>query len=100
AAEKVFSVVDDGHAASEAAVGLGEFEANVSAAEDDEMLGQPVELEQLDVRERSGIRQAGNRWNRGVRPHVEEQSLPFHRSCATLVQTHLKRLRPDEARRA
>src|SRR5207253_2988777 len=34
------------------------------------------------------------------RPHVEEQSLPFHRSCATLVQTHLKRLRPDEARRA
>src|SRR5207253_2092443 len=100
AAEKVFSVVDDGHTASEAAVGLGEFEADVSAAEDDEMLGQPVELEQLDVRERSGIRQAGNRWNRGMRPQVEEHALPCERSSTAIVQTHLDRLRPEEARRA
>src|SRR4029453_2131371 len=86
--------------ASEAAVRLGEFEADIPAAEDDEMLGQPVELEQLDVRERSGIRQAGNRWNRGMRPEVEEHALPFQHSCATLVQTHLQRLRSDESRRA
>src|SRR5262249_8610217 len=67
ALDELLSVRDDGHAAPEAAVRLGELEADIAAAEDDEMLGQPIDLEQLDVRERSGIRQAGDRWNRGMR---------------------------------
>src|SRR5208282_3795432 len=70
AAEELRSVLDDGHAAPEAAVRLGEFEANIPAAEDDEVVGHPVEFEHLDVRERPGIRQAGDRWNLGVGPQV------------------------------
>ncbi len=53
-------MLDNGDAAAEAAVGLGEFEADIAAAEDDQVRGQSVEFEQLDVRERSGIRQAGD----------------------------------------
>ena len=67
-------MLDDGHAAAEASVRLGEFEADVPAAEDDEVSGQSIEFEQLDVRERSGIRQAGDRWNRGAGAQIEEDA--------------------------
>src|SRR5262249_37085094 len=72
AGEKLRPVLDHGDAAAEAPVRLGELEADVAATEDDEVLGQPVEFEQFDVRHRAGIRQAGNRRDRGVGPQVEE----------------------------
>src|SRR5262249_8329184 len=40
ALDELLSVRDDGHAAPETAVRLGELEADIVAAEDDEMLGQ------------------------------------------------------------
>src|SRR6059058_5278148 len=40
---------DDGDFAAEAAEDLGEFEADVTAAYDDEMTGQSFELEDADV---------------------------------------------------
>src|SRR5258708_5538430 len=49
AAEELRPVLDDGDAAPEATVRLGEFEADVPAAEDDEALGQAVEFEQFNV---------------------------------------------------
>ena len=78
-------MLDDGHAAAEAAVRLGELEADIPAAEDDEVLGQPVEFEQLDVRQRPGIRQAGDRRDRGVGSQVEEDSVACQHARAAVV---------------
>ena len=68
-------VLDDRHAAAEAAVRLRQFEADIAAAEHDEVRGQAVELERLDMRERLGSGQAGNRRDRGVRAHIEEHAI-------------------------
>jgi hypothetical protein len=97
--EELCSLRDDGHAASEAPIRLGELDADESTTEDDEMLGQPVDLEELDVREWSDIRQAGDRRHRGMRPHIEKHPLARHRTSAAVVQIHPERLPPDEARR-
>src|SRR5262249_14205972 len=42
---------DDGHAAAEAAIDLRKLEADIAAAEHDEMLRQRTELESLDMSE-------------------------------------------------
>ena len=42
-------VLDHRHAAAETAVSLGEFEADVAAAEHDQVRGQTVEFERFDV---------------------------------------------------
>src|SRR5262249_60321448 len=70
--ENLLTLRDDGDTASEAAVRLRELEADVSTAEHDEVLGQAIELEQLDVGERPGIREPGDGWHHGMRPDVEE----------------------------
>jgi hypothetical protein len=44
-------VFDDGHAAAEAAIGLPKLEADIAAAEHDEMLRQITQLESLDMSE-------------------------------------------------
>src|SRR6202030_1419285 len=49
--------VDHGYAASEAAHGLRQFQADVAAADDHEMLGNLIELECLDVGERLRVRE-------------------------------------------
>ena len=63
-------MVDDGDAAAEASVGLREFEANVPAAKDEQMIWEPVEFEHLDIRERLSLSQAGHRRNAGVRASI------------------------------
>src|SRR5262249_45579067 len=96
AGEELWPVLDHGDAAAEAPVRLGEFEADVAAAEDDEVLGQPGELQQLDVRHGTGPRQAGNRWDRAMGPQVEEDAVACQHAGAAVVQTHFERLRRDE----
>ena len=46
--------IDDGHAAAEAAHGLGEFETDKTASQDEEMLGDAVEFEGFDVARSTG----------------------------------------------
>ena len=58
-ADQLRPVLDHRHAAAETAVSLGQFEADIAAAEHDQVRGQAIEFEHLDVRERPGVRQAG-----------------------------------------
>src|SRR5262249_3978611 len=56
ALQQLRSMGDDGHATPEAPVSLGELQTDIPAAENDEVLGHTVELEELDIRQRPGIR--------------------------------------------
>jgi hypothetical protein len=89
-------VLDQGHAAAEAAVRLGEFEADIPAAEDDKVLGHPLQFEALDVRERPGLGQAGDGWNRGVGPQIEGNPVAGQNTGAAVVQPYLERFLGDE----
>ena len=52
-------LLDDRHLGAEAAERLGELEADVAAADDDEVAGQLVEREQRCVVERRHVADAG-----------------------------------------
>ena len=47
-------MLDDRHTAPEAMICLGQFEADIPTAEDDQVCGHTRELECLDMRERLG----------------------------------------------
>src|SRR5262249_40050212 len=71
-AEELRPVLDHRNAAAEALVRLGEFEADIPAAEDNEVFGHTVEFEQLDVSQRPGIRKPSDRRDGGMSAQVEE----------------------------
>ena len=52
AAGELRSRLDDCHAAAEPAVGLCHFQSDRAAADDDQMVGQSIELQRLDIGER------------------------------------------------
>ena len=56
-------MLDDRHAAAEATISLGQFEADIAAAEHDQMCRQVVEFQSLDMGERPGRLEAGNARN-------------------------------------
>src|SRR3546814_19538414 len=85
---------------AEAPVSLGEFEADIPAAQNDQMVGNPVKFERLVIGERSGRREAGNRGHVRMRAQVEKQFLSGPSSCPAVVQRHLDRFRLDNARGA
>ena len=89
-------MLDDRHAAAEAAVGLRQFEADIAAAEHDQVRRQIVELQRLDMRERPGGLEAGNVRNCRVRSDVEEHLVARQHARAAVVQAHLERFRRDE----
>src|SRR5207253_14650 len=68
--KKLRPVLDHRHAAAETAVSLCELEADVAAAEHDQVRGQTVELERLDVCEWLGVREAGRWRDRRTRAQV------------------------------
>src|SRR5580704_15979504 len=66
------SILDDRNAATEAAICLRHFEADIPAAEDDQMLRHIVEFERLDVCMRCGRIEARHARNCCVRSDIEE----------------------------
>src|SRR3546814_15468578 len=90
-------MIDDGDPTAEAPVSLGEFEADIPAAQNDQMVGNPVKFERLDIGERSGRREAGNRGHVRMRAQVENQFLSGQSSCPAVVQRHLDRFRLADA---
>ncbi len=98
AGEELRAVLDDGDAAAEAPVGLRELEADVAAAEDDQVLGQAVELEQLDVRQRRRGEARESAGSSGRVPRLRKTRSPLSSARAAVVQRHFDRLRRDEAR--
>src|SRR5262245_39547660 len=53
--------LDDGHAAAEATIRLRHFESDISASEDDQVCGQVIEFERLNMGERLAGFETGNR---------------------------------------
>ena len=95
--EKLRAALNDRHAAAEAAHRLGELQADVAAAEDDEMIGQALEIQGFDMRHRPGGGEAGHVGNAGARADVQEDALAAQQARAAGVQRHLHRFRLREA---
>jgi hypothetical protein len=60
------------------------------------MRGQIIELERLDMRQRSGSLKAGNAGNRRMRTQVQEDPLAGKNPRTAVVQVHFDGLRRDE----
>ena len=88
--------LDHRHAAAESAVGLGHFEADIAAAEHDQMRGHVVEFEHLDVRERPGVRQAGMFGIVACVPTLRKTRSPDSTRVPPSFEAHLQRFRRDE----
>ena len=97
AAGQLLSVLDDGHPRAEAAHGLRQFQPDVAAADDDQMLWQAVEVQQLDVGHRPSGNKAGHVGHGRVRAQVQEHSLAADPARAAVSQT---RHRPFFRRRS
>jgi hypothetical protein len=69
-------VLDDGDAAAEAPVCLCELEVHIAAPEHDEVPGEAVELQHLDVRERLSGDEAGDLGDGGVRADIQKHAIP------------------------
>ena len=80
--EEPRAVLDDRDAAAEPPHRLGEFQADVAAAEDDEVLGQPFQVQGFDVRHRRGGGEAGHVGDAGAGADVDEDALaPQQTAC-------------------
>ena len=74
-AGKLPAALDHCHPRTEAAHRLPQFEAHVSATQDDQVVGQAVEVEGFNVRERLGRSKAGDVGQGGASAEVEKYSL-------------------------
>ncbi len=66
------ALLDDAHPGTEAAVHLGELESDVAAADDHQVLGQHVEVEDPDVGQVVDVGQSGDVGGDGATTDVEE----------------------------
>jgi hypothetical protein len=72
---------------AEAAERLRQLETDIAAANDDEVFGQPAELQGLDIRKRSSRAQPGDIRDRRVRAEIEEQTVRRQRALrAAIIQ--------------
>ena len=88
---------NDGDFGAEAAIGLRQFEAGVSAADHDQTRRQDAEIESLDMRQRLCRLEAWNIRNGGVRSDIDEDLAPRQRAHAPVIQAHFEDLRRDKA---
>ena len=70
--EELGAAVDEGDAAPEAAEHLAELDADVAAAEDQEVIGDLVELHEGGVRVVRDVAEAVDRWDGGARADVDD----------------------------
>ena len=68
------TLLDDRHLGAEAAVHLREFEADVAAADDDQMPRQRVELQDRAVGQRRHVVDAGHVGNARAAAHIDEDA--------------------------
>src|SRR5579864_4799575 len=79
---------------------LREFEPDVAAAENDQMPGQAIKLQRLDMRHRRSLGQAGHLRNCCARTEVEKDAVSLDGSRATVAKLDFHRARSDESRYA
>src|SRR5262249_30050968 len=89
--------LDDGHTAAEATISLRHFEPDISAPEDDQMCGQIIELERLNVGERLAGLETGIGGVVGAGPKLRKTRSPDRRrvppslSCTSSVRGATRR---------
>ena len=91
---------DERHLRAEAAQGLRKFQADVAAAENDEMLRDAIEIESFDVRHGIGGGHPGSFGDGGAGTEVEEDAIAFDDARAAGIQGNFHFLGGDKARRA
>ena len=96
AAHELRAMLDDRHPAPEATVRLGQFETNIAAPEHDQMCWQVVQLQRLDMCERSGRLEAGDARNYRVRSDVDEHLVARQHAGPAVIQAHLECARGHE----
>src|SRR5262245_45548277 len=88
--------LDDGHAAAEATIGLGHFQADIATAEHDEVRRQGVELQDLNMGKGPGRLQTGNGRNCGVRADIDDDLAAGQHALATFVEGNFDFFRRNE----
>ena len=92
--------LDEGHVRPEGRHHRGRLDADDSAAEDDEPIGDLGQAKRVLARPVGDVVQSLDRRNRGRRPRVDQNSLPLDHADRAVGQRRLDRLRPDEFRRS
>src|SRR2546427_1891352 len=80
----------DRHAASQAAQRLRELKADISAAENQQMLGNHVEFQRLDMCQRKGLSKAGRGVDRRARSSVQKDAISAQDPSASIEQSDLQ----------
>jgi hypothetical protein len=91
------ALLDDGHPRAEPPHGLCQFEPDVAAAHDNQVPGQPVQVEELDVSHRPGRGQAGQVGHCRVGAQVQEDAVAADPAGTAAGQFHLDGPRLGEA---
>ena len=73
-------------AAAETAIGLCQLQADIAAAEHDQVVGQSIELERLDIGERLCRRETWNIRDRRMRPEIESHAIAGQHARTPIVQ--------------
>ena len=97
AAHELPARFDDRHATAEAAIGLRHFDADIAAAQHDQVRRQIVEFQRLDMGQRAGRFEARNIRNGGMRADIDDDLVAGEQAGAAIVQGDLDGLRADEA---
>src|SRR5262245_45295641 len=88
--------LNDRNATAETSQGLGHFEPDIAAPQNEEVLRDAVQFEGLDVRHRPRFGEAGDWVNPRARPRADHDDFAA-KGARTVVGRHLDRSRPDEA---
>src|SRR6266404_991884 len=89
-----------GHIRAEPTKRLREFESDVPAAEHNQMPGQAIKLQRLDMRHWRSLGQGGHFGDCGARTEVEKHAVSLDCSCAAIAQLDFHRATSDESRNA
>src|SRR6266850_2969148 len=89
--------VDQRHLGAETAEGLGEFESDITSAQDQEMFRDVIKFQGLDVGKRLRLGQSRNWLKRGARAGVDDDILAAKRALPAVGQLGFDGLGANEA---
>ena len=87
---------DQRYAASQSAQSLAEFQADVAASQDDQVLGTPLQVQRFDMGHRLGFAQAGRVGYCCAGSEVHEHAVRGERTFAPIAQCDVNGARGDE----
>src|SRR6202012_2940025 len=85
--------VDDRHSTAETPVSLREFEADIAAAQDDQMRRHIIDFENVDVGKRPSRLEAGDTRHGAMRADIEKPFICRQKARATVIELHFERFR-------